>query len=470
MRKLDFISGAPQLSIFKEGSNQTNLGGILYFIYLIILILLAIIYFADYFGNDKYEFNYTLVKESYEKIEESKSQKNEHLNYDIEFMFKLGIDNESTPLESENFIIWDCNKEEIIREGETKTINTENFQIAVMYICDGKNCTIREEDKIKVRSYYLNMYYKGYSLQHQDSEAPIKKLDEYIPKHIQFLSNTNIVYLNWEYIEYEEEQSIFSKTFNKIKGIDNTYYGGDFESMEVFTDDGHVKTLFDFKYDENDAIILLLLEIHPNQFQHDKYTRKKNSWLDVLADVSALSSTVLDLMALAYGFLYSQNYDNYKIIENIISQKMRINIDNKIEDKEELKIEFNSGLLDSNEEEDKEKEKIDLEKKLNDDLPKKGTIYLPFMRFYDFLFHQFYFKCCFGPSNKQTFIDSCNGVVAKYLSVENLLYNQIRLENLLKDYKWNNPQYDTQEKNDFLLELKEQSQEKNDLLLDLKEQ
>ena len=135
---------------------------------------------------------------------------------------------------------------------------------------------------------------------------------------------------------------------------------------------------------------------------------------------------------------------------------MRINIDNKIEDKEELKIELKSDLLDSNEEEDKEKEKIDLEKKLNDDLPKKGTIYLPFMRFYDFLFHQFYFKCCFGPSNKQAFIDSCNGVVAKYLTVENLLYNQIRLENLLKDYKWNNPQYDTQEKNDFLLELKEQ--------------
>ena len=61
-------------------------------------------------------------------------------------------------------------------------------------------------------------------------------------------------------------------------------------------------------------------------------------------------------------------------------------------------------------------------------------------------------------------------MVAKYLTVENLLYNQIRLENLLKDYKWNNPQYDTQEKNDFILELKEQSQEKNDLLLEIKEQ
>ena len=55
-----------------------------------------------------------------------------------------------------------------------------------------------------------------------------------------------------------------------------------------------------------------------------------------------------------------------------------------------------------------------------------------------FLVHEFYFKC-FGPSKKQAFIDSCNDVIAKYTTVENLIYNQIRLENLLKDYKWNNP-------------------------------
>ena len=49
--------------------------------------------------------------------------------------------------------------------------------------------------------------------------------------------------------------------------------------------------------------------------EYERYSRKKISFLDVLADVSALASTVLDLMSLAYGFLYSQNYDNYKIIE-----------------------------------------------------------------------------------------------------------------------------------------------------------
>ena len=35
MKKLDFISGTPKISIFREGANKTNLGGTLYLIYLI---------------------------------------------------------------------------------------------------------------------------------------------------------------------------------------------------------------------------------------------------------------------------------------------------------------------------------------------------------------------------------------------------------------------------------------------------
>ena len=76
------------------------------------------------------------------------------------------------------------------------------------------------------------------------------------------------------------------------------------------------------------------------------------------------------------------------------------------------------------------------------------------MKFYDFCIHQFYFKC-FGHSIKQSLIESCNDIVSKYMTIESLLYNQIKLENLLKDYKWNNPQYEINEKHDFLLELNE---------------
>ena len=62
MRKLDFISKPPNFSIFKEGANKTNLGGFLFVIYIAIILILAIVYFYDYFANDKYQFNYTVVK------------------------------------------------------------------------------------------------------------------------------------------------------------------------------------------------------------------------------------------------------------------------------------------------------------------------------------------------------------------------------------------------------------------------
>ena len=48
MLKLDFISIAPHLSIFKSGANKTNLGGTLFLIYGILFILLSVIYLNDY--------------------------------------------------------------------------------------------------------------------------------------------------------------------------------------------------------------------------------------------------------------------------------------------------------------------------------------------------------------------------------------------------------------------------------------
>ena len=68
-------------------------------------------------------------------------------------------------------------------------------------------------------------------------------------------------------------------------------------------------------------------------------------------------------MTLAYGFLYSVNYDNYKIVENILSEKMRFNINyNKTPENEIEKIELNSGLIEPSEENEKNKKILKLGK------------------------------------------------------------------------------------------------------------
>ena len=50
-------------------------------------------------------------------------------------------------------------------------------------------------------------------------------------------------------------------------------------------------------------------------------------------------------------------------------------------------------------------------------------------------------------------INSCNDIVAKYLTVEKLIYNQIKLEYLWKDYKWNNKKFEGKEKDDLFWDL-----------------
>ena len=504
MKSLDFISKSPKLSIFREGSNKTTLGGVLYLIYIIILILLAVVYILNYFSQEKYIFNYTLVKHSLGNIMElgENEEKLAKFNANLDYQFFLGKD--GTNIEKNNitsnkdFIIIDFgllneklqrgeprdeedfiklnsstnqNDDEcIIEQGKTLNKNTSTLALGVLYRCKEKDCTIREEDKILEESYYLYIYYKGFSIEHQNPDKPIQPLPDGIfwRENIQFLENTNIVYLNWEAIEYKEEKGIFGKTYNDIIGNKNTYYGGYYKSKSTYTDDGHLSALPDNFWkikdlDGNHFKLLLCLESSPNYLDYERYSRKKISLLDALANVAALSSTVLNLMSLAYGILYSENYDNFKIIENILTKKMKINILSKdlvkVEDmKEEKMTELKTDLIIT------ENEKNDFsingsveEKEEEENYSQKGfkeNLELSLPKFLDFLIHKFYFKCC-RHSRKQNLISSCHDIVAKYITIENILYNQMKLEYLWKDYKWNNQIYEKNQRDDFVLGLKE---------------
>ena len=494
MRRLDFVSGAPQFAIFKEGANKTNFGGVIYLIYIIILVILAIIYLDDYFENDKYEFNYTYIKKPYS---EYSTTDDEHLNIDLGFAVYLNkwTSEGSVSLEDNpNFKVIDVDKftekykkqasegkyEYLFKEdddiilpyGQLYMKKLKDIRLAVIYKCTGgryeTDCNIREEDKVSVdQMYYFTIGYAGYSIEHQNPEKPLFCLlnrrteDNRIPvwfKRFQFFETTNMIYLNWEKIEYEEEKGIFGRTYDRITGNDNTYYGGEIKSVELYPDDGHMRkvpsTYFVKDPEGNTYMMLLYLEMEVNSKEYDKYTRKAISFLDVLADISALASTALNLMALAYGFLYSENYDNYKIVENILSEKMRLKLNNKIIEDEEPKIELKTDLIESNEEKEiKSEEKEDI---ITEEKQKSGkSVDFLSPNFFDFLFHKLYFTKLFGPSKKQALIESCNDVIAKYITIDSIIYNQIRLENLLKDYKWNNPQNEFKQSDDFILELQE---------------
>ena len=66
MQNFDFLSSSPKFFIFKKETNKTSFGGILFLIYIIIMIFISLAYILDYAINDKYSiesfstYNYTL--------------------------------------------------------------------------------------------------------------------------------------------------------------------------------------------------------------------------------------------------------------------------------------------------------------------------------------------------------------------------------------------------------------------------
>ena len=344
--------------------------------------------------------------------------------------------------------------------------NVNGFNLGVLYRCKGDDCTIRPLDKIFERAYYLYFAYQGFSIEHQNPNKPVQLLTEnnFWLETIQFLENTNIVYLNWEVIGYEEEKGIFGKTIDKTLGLNNTYYAGYYKTKDTFTDDGHMnkfpQNVWKIKdLDGNNFILLLYLESMPVKKEYERYTRKAVSVLDILAIIASLSSTALNLMGLVYGILYHQNYDNYKIIENILTKKMNVNINKKPtidEDSEKAKIELKSDLIEKesieNDKNEKPEPNVDNIEEQSENI-RRSNLNLSVPKFFNFLFHIFYFKCC-RRSSDHILIDSYNNIVSKYITIENILYNQMKLECLWKDYKWNNPQYKMKYKEDLILDLK----------------
>ena len=82
----------------------------------------------------------------------------------------------------------------------------------------------------------------------------------------------------------KKKKTIFSHLFDKIRGKPNIFYGGDFSSKEVYTDDGHVRDFpskdWKIKDKEGNYFIVLLYIINQCiEEDYERYTRTANSIL-----------------------------------------------------------------------------------------------------------------------------------------------------------------------------------------------
>ena len=468
MKALDFISGAPKTFIFQQGSNKTNLGGILTVLFIIAIIVIIFAYLYEYIANEKYVVSYYYNEEHYEDEELDNKYDNKKLY--PELTLGLGLSGNKSIVD--NIIILDRDRKEVqlIEEAESEDGNklkgsdeiiqrVPELSYYIYHKClDENHCDLRD-DGSGLNLINLLFAYNGFFCDHQNPETPIKQGLRY--KYFPFTIEEHIDFylFDWKIIKYTEDSS-FSGMFKTTKET----YGGEFTKPDKYSIPSERfpkyqkvnETTGDIDYYQLAAVMGFN---GGNTGYYDNYSRERISIFDAIANICALVTTLYGVITFIFCGFYSNSFDNYKIVEKILSRTAYsstkeikdINDEipkEQIELKDQIESDKGETLLEVNED---NKKMVDDNKEKESNL--KPVFKIPKFHFYDFLYNNVYCDCC-KPSSTQGIISSCNDLISKYYSIDAVIYNQLRLDNLFKDYKWNNPQLNNITNNDLISQIK----------------
>ena len=463
MHSFDFISEAPQNYIFQKDANKTNLGGVLFILYLILIMGISLDYLYDYYNNDKYRIESTNEIKPLTKNERDQLLEKEELNPII--ICKIDLKNSSGANLSENFEVRNnSNLSQIFYRNTLFKIKVSDFNLAIVYKCQDENCTKNMEDEASF--YYMSFSYQGFKIDHQNEFEPIQKEEKtkegimikvFSTGYLFFFNVTSLRLFNWENIHYKESERIFSKNEKEIIAgyiKSSEFYNTDYSRNEQIEDNKKLK-------------ILSIIQMYNGLDKYLLYKRTRVEILNVLANIASLAMSLYGGLVTCFSFLYSKNFDTYKIIDNIISRKhiqINLNKNNKKSKEIELINEINTSLLNKpstennliiNDINDDQENNINNNKEDHKEnyCETKSITTLPKLHFWDFFINTFNYNYIIK-SNKQYLISSCNDLLSKYFSVDYIIYNQIKLENLLKDYNWNNPKFKEIDNNENIKNIK----------------
>ena len=482
MQNFDFLSTSPNIFIFRKETNKTIFGGILFLIYIIIMILISLLYILDYTLNEKYSieyssvYNYTRITSEI-KLMDSDTQLNPYLD------IKIFIDAFCDPFVAIYKMI---NGKPILLEekyDETTGVEFAYYELkekvndtefnAVFKCGEDPNCTefyyfINQWANSPIGYFY---HYSPGFINHEKDPPIVKKNDVknffvyslYMPNTIGIKQSL----FDWEVIKYKDKRNLFDTLTNNKREYYTGHVKGEEKTSESVYQYPEDYTDYIF-YDENIGYYIVFFTVKYFNPHRDYllYKRTKFQFMDVIANIGALFSTIKFFFAIGFYF-YSRNYDNYEIVGKILNppkeKKEIILLNSKIKSEENKIINEINNNLDKLIEDDTDKNKNELNKKEynvnnycdydeEDNQGNSGNA-LKKLNFYDFFFNNIYLKCCRKNKN-QELINNVNDIVYKYLSIDYLLYNQIKLENLFKDYQWNNPELNDIQNNKLITKLK----------------
>ena len=410
-------------------------------IYLILMALITAYYIIDYINRENYDIQYKKISNFYTDKEIDKINKNDR---DKNPYITLSIIIAESPF-SENIKLYEFYDERFFEKDITK--NVSSFYILALYKCEDENCTIPIEDTTQL-SFRFSAIYKNYFINHQSKNSLFEKRYTVYSNYFYFDNRTEVI-PDWRYIIYKEKKGFFKKEEIFYNGYLDNYNKLYLKNLIMFINGTYYKILQEFHIN-NDHLI------------QEEYERTAKDIFDYIAIILSYFSNGFFIAKFIFNF-YSKNFNNYKIIEKILTKNNNIINYKKPSDFVNFSVnsESQSESNDNNIEEDflenekvkdkdKESELILSYKKEKDN---ERKINFKKIRFVHFFLNNFYCKCCSKFNNQET-LNIYNKILYKYISLDSIAYNQILLENLFHDYKWNNPSLKNIDNNDLIFQLR----------------
>ena len=241
MKKIDFLSQPPsnKLSIFSRQRNKTSLGGVIFIIEIIAIILIIFIYLFDFFTNIKYTIETNTIFELKAGVYNINP---EQFDEEKKFDFKIFTDYGNEV--SDKFTIVDFSGESYsspnIRNEGIKT-RPSKLKLAIYYKCYNETiCKYFErgnmDDDYTKKYYRFQINYPAFIIRHQ-SPNPIQDTNGIMSYECPFLFDTiTLSKFHWQNIKYEEDNGMWSRLFNRyIAGKEpTTFIRGFIDSTSTF--------------------------------------------------------------------------------------------------------------------------------------------------------------------------------------------------------------------------------------------
>ena len=416
---LDFLSSSPNNFIFKETANKTTCGVICSLLYIIGLIAFSVFCFVKYYKQDRYLVEYSHYLHD---LNHQISDLNKSISFKYEIKYK--DNNKKWLVAPNNFFLYDYYDRKLIPRNANYSKNISHFGFLVVYICSDGKREIEEKFKNRTIAVELNFttevlifqkedpiitvqFYEWMEMTTYDSREFIYNLEEIICTDKGFFGDKNKSIINNKYRE---------ENLNPINKADPDIENG------VYRIFGNIYFLI-------------------NKYNWSHYKRTEKSILETFSYICSIGLVGLNIVTKMIFLFYSRFFDNYKIVQHLLFGndtliRRNIEISKKLTNKKQEPLNIN--LSNS---ENVDENGIDYENKSQpeENVGQTDINFPEKLSCCSFVFNCFYCGCCQKYKKKnQILISKCGDIISEYYSVEKIIYNQLLMENLIEDYKWNN--------------------------------